>query len=970
MTMARLDSLSDYPDNTSEELHLKGKALLYDAAESALYGSVTMKLEVTVFPAFRHDNTLIPLRIGLRTGEDKLYVVSPLPDFIGALQTGRCFPFGQRFVFNPAWMRFTKEDMRILHILDGVCAVGYTGDSPRGERTRTLPMPPVFAKQILGHLADSSFRVAIDGKMIPVEGITTAEFPISYELSHARNGYLLKAEHDASIVPLLPDCSYVFINGKVHTLPRYTRAVLPPLLDCGANGEASLFIPKAERTRFFSVLLPFLRLSGTVLPDARLRQKMAVHHLETTIYLDRENRDVLARPLFRYGDETIDPFSPDVPGQVLIRDPAERLVLDALADAGFRVRRSCAYLTGREEIWRFFQSGIHELSRLATVHVSREFGKMKPRKPSLKGMMRLEAGGLNLTFEDEGQPLAESLAILQALAERRQYVRFRDGAFIDLRGLETWQAFAAAAADNAQADQASGDSSSIRLKPFRALYLSAMLKNASLPIQADESVLSAERMLMMPEEFIREGIQVLNALRPYQRRGLRWLLTLYRMGLGGILADEMGLGKTIQIIALLACCAKEEGMKPSVVVCPAGLCRNWREEIQRFAPELSVTVLEGTKARREVSLNRLRSGEAPADVLILSYPTLCRDLEHISAFSFRFAVLDEAQYVKNTRASCAAAVKRLNASARFALTGTPMENNISELWSLFDFVMPGFLPAYPAFLARYAQAANAEDLKLKIRPFMMRRLKTDVLSELPVKREQVLYAEMTPEQERVYNASKLRLSGRVNALLAEKGIRLGQTEILSALMELRRICCHPALCLEGYCDTSGKLELLMDMLPDALGIGRRVLVFSQFTGMLKLIKKRLEAENIHTLYLDGETPPRDRLDLTEAFNQGRGQVFLISLRAGGTGLNLTGADMVIHYDPWWNPAVEDQATDRAHRIGQDRQVEVIRLITTDSIEEQVSGLSDRKRALFDRFITAGETSPDQLTEADILKIFA
>ena len=293
-----------------------------------------------------------------------------------------------------------------------------------------------------------------------------------------------------------------------------------------------------------------------------------------------------------------------------------------------------------------------------------------------------------------------------------------------------------------------------------------------------------------------------------------------------------------------------------------------------------------------------------------------------------------------------------------------MENGVGELWSLFDFVLPGYLPGYNTFLRKYQDGENAEDLLRRIHPFLIRRLKQDVLEELPDKMETTLTARMTPEQERIYRASLERLRPRIDQLMDEKGSR-GRIEVLSAITELREICCHPSLVMSDYRGGSGKEELLIELLPEMIRDGRRVLLFSQFTSMLKLLKRRLEENGFTTLYLDGDTPAGDRLNLTERFNQGEGEIFLISLKAGGYGLNLTGADMVILYDPWWNPA-----TERAHRIGQEKKVQVVRLITGETIEEQVVELGNRKKALFERLITPGESILSALTEQEIRNLFA
>ena len=464
-----------------------------------------------------------------------------------------------------------------------------------------------------------------------------------------------------------------------------------------------------------------------------------------------------------------------------------------------------------------------------------------------------------------------------------------------------------------------------------------------------------------------EGMETV--LRPYQKTGFQWLKTLESYGFGGILADEMGLGKTVQTISVLLHYHRNaEEKKPSLIIAPTTLTYNWLSELNRFAPELDVMLITGGQSARADQIAQITGPHAP-DVVITSYPLIRRDVLLMQEIPFRFAILDEAQQVKNAQSVGAQAVKQLTAETRIALTGTPMENHAGELWSLFDFVLPGYLPRYNEFLRRWGDGRNEEDLRRRIRPFLMRRLKKDVLGELPEKLEMVMMSEMAPDQRRVYDAALMQKRERVGEIIREKGLGRGRAEVLSAITELRQICCHPALCLPDYQGVSGKLEMLMDILPSALSSSRRILLFSQFTSMLRLIEKRLAEEHVRTLYLDGETPAAERVEMTKRFNAGEADVFLISLKAGGTGLNLPGADMVIHFDPWWHPTAEEQATGRSHRIGQTHTVEEIKQVKHGTIEEQVLGMSDRKRRLFDRLITPGEEMPSRLSEKDILSLF-
>ena len=356
------------------------------------------------------------------------------------------------------------------------------------------------------------------------------------------------------------------------------------------------------------------------------------------------------------------------------------------------------------------------------------------------------------------------------------------------------------------------------------------------------------------------------------------------------------------------------------------------------------------------------------DVVITSYPLIRRDITLLKDYPFRFVILDEAQNIKNAGSVAAQAVKQLQADTRFALTGTPMENGVGELWSIFDFVLPGYLPGYNTFLRKYQDGENAEDLLRRIQPFLIRRLKQDVLEELPDKTETTLTARMTPEQEKIYRAALERLRPQINKLLEEKGAGRGRIEVLSAITELREICCHPALVMSDYKGGSGKEELLMTILPGLIRDGRRVLLFSQFTSMLALLEKDLTDAGIEWYTITGATPKQERVDLVRRFNEGDLPVFLISLKVGGTGLNLTGADTVIHYDPWWNVAAQNQATDRAHRIGQIHTVCVYKLIGKDTVEEKILKLQQDKQDLADEILSGEGRSISAMSREELMAL--
>ncbi len=490
------------------------------------------------------------------------------------------------------------------------------------------------------------------------------------------------------------------------------------------------------------------------------------------------------------------------------------------------------------------------------------------------------------------------------------------------------------------------------------------------PLVGDSDLAAVARRLGQCERIEpgAEPIGLQARLRDYQRFGLAWLQFLREAGFGGILADDMGLGKTLQTLAHILV-EQEAGRldRPALVVAPTSLMFNWRNEARRFAPSLKTLLLHGPQRRGQFQWIE------DADLVLTTYPLLVRDLEWLKHERWHLLILDEAQAIKNARTRASRAVRQLQAHHRLCLTGTPLENNLSELWSQFDFLMPGLLGSDPEFRSHFRQpieqAGNPErrsQLERRIRPFFLRRSKAEVAPELPPKTEIVRSVPLAGAQSRLYEAMREQMQERVRQSLHRDGPERGRIVVLDALLKLRQICCDPRL-LEPHAASgrgaSAKLELLMDLVPEMVREGRRILLFSQFVRMLEIIEHELAQRGIALLKLTGQT--RDRQAVVEAFQSGRAPVFLISLRAGGVGLNLTAADTVIHYDPWWNPAVEDQATDRAHRIGQDQKVFVYRLLTEGTIEDKIQQLQASKRALIEGLLGGGgavDLAPEDLAE--------
>lgn len=460
-------------------------------------------------------------------------------------------------------------------------------------------------------------------------------------------------------------------------------------------------------------------------------------------------------------------------------------------------------------------------------------------------------------------------------------------------------------------------------------------------------------------------------LRTYQAQGVAWLDLLRESGLGGILADDMGLGKTVQILALIAL-EKARGhlANPALVVAPTSLMTNWSAEAARFAPDLKVLVLHGADRKHKFD------AIADHDLVLTTYPLIARDRETLLAREWHMAVLDEAQTVKNPDAATTRWLRETKAKHRFCLTGTPMENHLGELWSIMSFANPGYLGDKTAFsrqwrtpIEKRADKVRTTALARRVKPFLLRRTKTEVATELPAKSEIVETIVLEGPQRDLYDSIRLTMSRKVREAIAKRGLAKSHIVVLEALLRMRQACCDPALLKlnDGVERPSAKLDRLIDMVGELLSEGRKIIVFSQFTSMLDLIRKRFDADNLRYSLLTGET--RDRKAVIEAFQGGSADVFLISLKAGGVGLNLTAADTVVIFDPWWNPAVEEQAIDRAYRIGQDKAVFVYRLVAAGTIEEKMDELKARKRALADGLFDHNGGIASALTESDVNALF-
>ncbi len=742
--------------------------------------------------------------------------------------------------------------------------------------------------------------------------------------------------------------------------PVFQQKVFPLL----STGTDAMVLALHDLPAFCSYVLPEIKGHITVEDPNALLDEYLPDECIPCFYFDLDDTILSLRLAFRYGDQE---FPADKPAN---KTPDVKRSLCAEQDVVSQVARQFEQngalfsLSGDDAIYDFLTGGFDRFHAMGEVFVTDRLREKRVQpKPGTVGVSVSSGGLLEITLDTGGFPPEELEALYQSLLKKRRYHRLADGRYMTLDGSPSEKLAEMAHMLQLPAeDLASGK---VTMPAFRGLYLDGLLSGESgLRVNRDrqfremvrsfKSVADSDYALPEPLEPV---------LRPYQRVGFQWLKTLESCGFGGILADEMGLGKTLQMIAFLF--SAERGGLASLVVCPASLILNWADELARFAPDLRVTLIMGTAAERKKQL-----AEKPdSDVWVTSYELLRQDIKLYAELEFYCCILDEGQHIKNQSTLASKAVKQVVCRQRFILTGTPIENRLSELWNLFDFLMPGYLFSHRSFVEKLEKpavksgdAAAAEQLRKLVQPFMLRRLKRDVLKELPPKIEHVRRVALAENERKVYLAAALEAR---NALAAGEQ---GKLAILAALTRLRQICCAPGLCFENYTGPASKLDACIELCASMAENGHQILLFSQFTSMLDLIRDRLNQLRISNFTLQGSTSKEQRARLVQDFNKGAASVFLISLKAGGTGLNLTAADVVIHYDPWWNLAAQEQATDRAHRIGQQSSVQVYKLIAENTIEEKILKLQEKKAELMDMISDGSEASILNMSAEDLLAL--
>lgn len=771
---------------------------------------------------------------------------------------------------------------------------------------------------------------------------------------------------------------YILYKDKLYRCSeKFKNTIYPLIREFKQRRTNCIKISNEDATNFCEYLVPTIKDNCNLSVNENILSKHKAEKLGTKVYLDiDDSSNIVAQIRFCYDNYEFNPFDNETLVKCNRNDNEELKAMRLFKKYGFVIdtKDNNLYLTSEDNIYNFLTEGINAFMEKFEVLVT---DKLKNKQiignKILNIGVRIKNDLIQIDLNDLNISESELKEIFKRYKLKKKYYRLKNGTYLNIDNSSIGTLVELN--QNLGISEKDLSSGNIKLQKYRAFYLESLLRQKN-NINFDEDIKFSEivnglRNIEDKKYEIPKNME--NILRPYQKTGFNWLKNLERYNFGGILADDMGLGKTVQIISLLLDEKLKNNNSTSIVVCPSSLYINWQKEINRFAPEINILIIAGIADERKRLIENINN----YDVVLTSYDLLKRDIEYYKEFNFKYAIADEAQYIKNNNTKNSKSLKKLKAKTKFALTGTPIENSLSELWSIFDFIMPGYLFSYNKFKEQYESLIIKEGdkevldkLQKIVAPFVLRRIKKDVLKELPDKTETVMYSDMEKEQREIYEAFLAKAKLEMEEEFENVGFEKSKVKILSLITRLRQICCHPSLFMNGYYNGSAKLEQCIQIIEDATSSGHKILLFSGFTSMFDIIIKELEKRNINYLMLTGKTKVDTRIEMVERFNKDDSvKVFLISLKAGGTGLNLTGADMVIHYDPWWNLSAQNQATDRAYRIGQKNNVQVFKLITQNSIEEKILNLQNIKMELTDSVITSKETFISRMNKEEILELF-
>lgn len=950
---------------------------------------------IKIEPYITFDKFTKILKVEFKIGDKHMYKIKNLSEFYDRIMSKSYFKYGEKLQFIHKKENFEKDSQELLEFLMKYAEIiKYTNSNVYANYAYYgNPLNETYI--VLNNTSIDELFNILKGKKVKFQNnCNSIEVEFLDENPQLQFELEKNTENNYKIVPKFHIYELNVIKGKEYTYilqnekfykctKKFENENLKLLKLFRDNYLEQVEFGKEELNELFSVIIPKVKDAIVMKEDVKEElQQYIPEKLLVKLFLDFDkNNYVVSNVKFCYGENEFNPL--DEKEEKLFKYPRniveETKALNIFKKTGFMYEKENKrfILPDNDKIYKFITEDIEIYMQKFEVMATDNFKSKEIIKPKIVSLgVKVENDLLSVNLSQLNIDSAELEEIMAKYRLKKKYHRLKSGAFLELTENEEIS-FLDKLISGTNISYKQLESGNVQLPINRTLYLNQLLKSIK-GTEIEENKEYRDIVNNFNKDLLEEGQipdKLKKVLRPYQKIGFKWLQMLDSYGFGGILADDMGLGKTIQIISILLKAKENEKGRTSLVISPSSLVLNWKNEVEKFAPELKMVVIRGNAKERKAIIDEIEK----YDIVVTSYDLLKKDIEFYNTkkYKFKYVIADEAQYLKNNNTQNAKAIKQIVADTRFALTGTPIENSLAELWSIFDFIMPGYLFSYNKFKSTYETKIIKENdeetikkLKMLIEPFVLRRTKKEVLTELPEKTVTILNNEMGEEQKDIYISYLLRAKQELNEGIDINGYERNQIKILAALTRLRQICCHPGLFIDNYKNTSSKLEQCIEIIEDGITAGHKILLFSSYTSMFEIIEKELAKKHIKYFKLTGSTKVDDRVELVDEFNRNQEiKVFLISLKAGGTGLNLTGADMVIHYDPWWNISAENQATDRAYRIGQKNNVQVYKLITKDSIEEKIYELQKKKFELTENMLDTNTTFINKLSKDDIMNLF-
>lgn len=905
-----------------------------------------------------------------RIGVGNLNLILDLKDFLYKNSLKKSLKFNDRFTYNPLRDEFLEEDKKVFQ---------FVASHKEIINGKYLRLKQNNLKNFL-KLIDENKKINFNFNSINYEvKVKKENVPVALTLKEGKEGFILS--HHKKFPVILNNSGDVMFFDRNLYLPRKRQLeYYIPIHKFFLKNNIIIYKKSLENLR--KLLEELKNISKNIVLDENVRvfkEKL----MKTTFTLYKNNGEIYCNVKIDYCGYIIDLIR-DEKDNNFLRDLKNEKYIEFQLERFKFIKRDedFCFIGNEDEMYELFSKGIKRLKGFGEVLLSEELIEFKVLDSSLISSELIELDNFyKLKFDFGDFELGELRESIEAMKKgdlfyrtKKVYLDLEDTGIVNFLNL-----LEDLGLENIKANEVYIDKSKV-------LYIQEKLKDRNLSFIKGGNVLQEIVRKLLNKDFKRKLVpKALNAeLRPYQKEGFKWINEITDLGFGGVLADDMGLGKTLQIIAFLLSQKKSK----SIVVVPTSVIYNWMDEFKKFAPSIRVGLVHGSKSKRDKVLNDFKRSRGikiedanfkkksyeKYDILLTTYGTLKNDEKAYENLSFDYCIIDEAQNIKNPLAQATLSVKNIKSRCNIALTGTPIENNLMELWSIFDFVMPGYLFTKERFRERFIlDESNLSELKSLITPFILRRLKEDVLGELPEKLEKKYLVEMKGKQKQLYSSYVKAIKSQLNENKSFEKSERNKINLFAYLTKLREICLDPSIVIPNYNGGSSKLTVVKEIVKGASESGKKILLFSQFTSVLQKIEEDFRKEEISYLYLDGGISAKERVERVKKFNEDSNiKVFLISLKAGGVGLNLTSASIVIHFDPWWNPAIEDQATDRAHRFGQENKVEVIKLVAKDTIEEKIVLMQEDKRELIQSLMD-GKTMDGNglkcLTEEEIIKLF-